>query len=180
VALVVLMPSTVTTVAARELLGRVPFFRTLAPAALDELLAASDLRLYGPKQILFAELEPGDELLVILEGRAAISVGSGEGGGEERLGEVGPGSIVGEIALLTGSLRSANVIALEQVAALALGRRRLHALMARFPELARQFMVLLSGRLGTAEDVLGRALDPSRAPAIPLEGLDPEAHRIAA
>jgi len=174
------MPTTVTTMTARALLGQVPFFRTLIPAALDELLAASELRNYRPKQMLFAELEPGDELLVSLEGRAAISVGSGEIGGEEQLGEVGPGAIVGEIALLTGSLRSANVIALEEVAALALGRRKLHSLMRRFPELARQFMILLSERLGTAEEVLGRALDPTRAPATPLEGLGQEAHRIAA
>ncbi|HUB05769.1 MAG TPA: cyclic nucleotide-binding domain-containing protein [Myxococcales bacterium] len=154
------------------------FLGVLPPEAREELLRDGARRRYAPGQLILCELEPGDELLLLLSGRAAVSVGRGSLAGEERLSEVGAGEELGEVALLTGALRSATVTALEPTEALALPRDRVRALMTRHPAAARHFARLLAGRLASADDALARALDPARA-GLPLAGL-PEAERRAA
>ncbi len=157
------------------------FLRVIGREAAAELLRTADHRQYHPGQLMLGELEPGDELLVILSGKAAVSVGRGGPTGEERLGEINAGEEVGEVSLLTGSLRSASVTALEPTEVLALRRDRVAALMVRHPAIARHFVGILSARLQATDAVLARALDPARSTqALPLEGLEPAEHKVAA
>jgi hypothetical protein len=53
--------------------------------------------------------EPGDELLLLLDGVVAIDVDG------ERLGEVGPGAVLGERAILEGGRRTATLTAVTPV-----------------------------------------------------------------
>jgi CRP-like cAMP-binding protein len=157
------------------------FLRVIGREAAAELLRTADHRTYQAGQLMLGELEPGDELLVILSGKAMVSVGRGGPTGEERLGEVCAGEEVGEVALLTGSLRSASVTALEPMEVLALRRDRVTALMVRHPAVARHFVDILSARLKATDIALARALDPARrANAPPLEGLPAPERRLAA
>ncbi len=165
----------------RDAVNSLPLLVAVGADARDELLAVAERRSYAKGQLLLAELEPGDELLIIVTGRAAVTVGSAELRGEERLGEIGPGESVGEIAFLTGSLRSASVRALEPVTALVLRREQLHGMMVRYPSIAGRFLALLASRLAAADRVLSDALAPV-APSMPsklLSGLDHETHEIA-
>lgn len=157
-----------------------PLLEAIGSEARAELLAAAEPRHYPAFALLLAELEPGDELLILREGHAAVTVGAAELTGEEALGEVAPGESVGEIALLTGSLRSASVRAIDPVDVWALRREQLHDLMARYPAIAIHFLALLGHRLTTADRVLARGLDPKLAAAAPLAGLDRQTREIAA
>ncbi len=158
-----------------------PFLDSIGEEARAELLAVAEHRAYAAGRLLLAELEPGDELLVLLSGRAAVTVGSAELRGEEKLGEVGPGETVGEIAFLTGSLRSASVRALVPVTALVLRREQLHGVMERYPAIAARFLVMLGLRLAAAERVLANALSPEEEHAsnVLLGGLDRQTREIA-
>ena|SRR5215208_1513788 len=52
------------------------------------------------------EGEPGEECYLLRRGRAEVVVEQGEGGGERSLATVGPGSLLGEAALLTDEPRN--------------------------------------------------------------------------
>ncbi len=86
----------------RDAINALPLLSAIGTEARDELLAIAERRSYAAGQLLLAELEPGDELLVMLTGRAAVTVGSAELHGEERLGEIRTRRWLGEIAFLTG------------------------------------------------------------------------------
>lgn len=66
----------------------------------------------SPGDVLFREGEVGDRLYVVLCGRLCALIAS-EGGAVQRLGEIGPGELVGEASLLLGTPRSARVEVME-------------------------------------------------------------------
>lgn len=71
---------------------------------------------------LYREGEAADALFVVLEGRVEVARGG------RVLGEVGPGSTVGEMSLfLQAPLRSATVVAATEVTVLRIDRERFHA-----------------------------------------------------
>ncbi len=156
-----------------------PFLDAIGPAPRAELLAVAERRLYPSGKLMLAELEPGDEMLVLLEGRAAVTVGASELHDEARLGEIDAGQCAGEVALLTGALRSASVRALEPVTALVFRREQLLSLMARYPIVADHFLALLAERLASADQVLASALNPTHGDH-PLAGIDRQTREIAA
>jgi predicted acylesterase/phospholipase RssA/CRP-like cAMP-binding protein len=69
-------------------------------------------RVMSPGDVLFREGDVGDHLYVVLRGRLCALI-AGEDGAVQRLGEIGPGELVGETALLLGTPRSAMVEAVE-------------------------------------------------------------------
>ena len=157
-----------------------PFLEDIGQAPREELLAeAEEMRNYPAGKLMLAELEPGDEMLVLLEGRAAVTVGASEIHDEERIGEIAAGQCAGEVALLTGSLRSASVRAIDPVTALVFRREQLLSLMRRYPSVADHFLSLLAERLASADQVLASALNPTAHGAQPLEGLDRQTREIA-
>lgn len=102
-----------TTVGAAELtalLDALPGFRGLPPGALAELALLGEPRRLRAGELLFREGDPADRALLLLSGKLAASVG--QGAASRALGEVHPGELVGELALLgRGQRRSADVTA---------------------------------------------------------------------
>lgn len=99
--------------------------------------------------VLFRE---GDDsasgyLLLLLEGE--VSVDTAESGPAEAvaISVLGPGSIIGEMALLDGAPRSASCTALSPIHAAGLSRRGLELLIDQHPGVAARLMVGLSQRL---------------------------------
>jgi CRP-like cAMP-binding protein len=70
---------------------------------------------YAKGEVLFSEGDPGDSLHVVESGRLAVEVRT-EAGDVVMLDVVGPGGVVGEVALvLPGATRTATVLALDPV-----------------------------------------------------------------
>ena len=69
-------------------------------------------RVMSPGEVLFGQGDAGDRLYVVLRGRLCALIASDDGT-VQRLGEIGPGELVGETALLLGAPRSARVVAVE-------------------------------------------------------------------
>ena len=78
-------------------------------AALAQGLVRQDVR---AGDVLFTQGEPGDRLYLVLRGRLRAVIRDTEGGAQV-LGEIGPGELVGETALLQGTPRSATVEVIE-------------------------------------------------------------------
>ena len=108
----------------RELLGNVSIFASLKPAELDQLLTATTTRRLRAKQTLCRKGDPGTQLYGILSGCLKI-LATGKDGKDVVFTLMGPGEVLGEIALLDGEKRSATVVAVEPTELLSLDRRAL-------------------------------------------------------
>jgi CRP/FNR family cyclic AMP-dependent transcriptional regulator len=102
--------------------------------------------------ILAAE-QPGEAIYVILDGTVKIFVGRPDGS-ETILALLGPGDTVGEMSLVDSVGHSASVIALERSTLLWLDRRHFHECIETMPELSRNLVRLLSGRLRLANELI--------------------------
>lgn len=107
------MPNSMTDAAVVDQLSLVPLFADLAQAELRSL--ATGAQTFWKKQgvRLFDEGSPADGCLVLTSGRAKVVL-SGPGDTEIVLEVVQPPSIIGELALLDRSPRSAGVVTVER------------------------------------------------------------------
>jgi len=92
----------------RAALDGVDFLRPLSGDAKDMLARRGHRKVFAAGETIIRSGERGRELYVIRRGEVVIRVGSQE------LARLGPGEFVGELALLTGKERTANIIAITE------------------------------------------------------------------
>lgn len=123
----------------RSVLTRSPIFRNLPDEALEAISRAVE-HLDLPKgTTIFKEGDPGDSLYIIESGRVRI-FRKEEAGIEIDLSIQGPGESFGEMALLTGEPRSADVQALDPVHLLVLPKEQFEGILRDFPVLSQVFV----------------------------------------
>lgn len=135
----------------RSLLGQAPLFRGVAAPALDDLIRRMQIRSRPAATLLVAQDEPGDSMFMLVEGRARVVI-FGENGRELTLAELKPGDVFGELSLLDSRPRSANVVAIDDVTVLALGRESFAGHVQRFPMTALNLARELGQRLRRADE----------------------------
>jgi transcriptional regulator with AAA-type ATPase domain len=128
------------------LLRRFPLWSGFSDEILQVVAAAMEEIAYAPGDAIIRAGEPGRHFSVLLSGRADVRV-SHEGTAATTVATLAAGDSVGEMSLLGDAPTSADVIALEPCATLALGKEAFHELIARHPILLREFVALLSRRL---------------------------------
>jgi CRP/FNR family cyclic AMP-dependent transcriptional regulator len=117
-----------------------------------ERLAAATRRVSFPRgSIVFQEGDAGDFLLVLTKGRVKVTL-LGENGAETIISFLEPPALLGEIALLDDSPRSATVITLEPTEFLQIARGPFLELIKRDPTLAVRMMVQLARALRKATE----------------------------
>ena len=104
------MSAAMTTAAKKEWLKSVFLFSTLSDGELEALAASATSITVQKHGRLFEEGAPGDCCYVLTAGEARVVL-SGEGDSEMVVATIRPRMLVGELALLDGSPRSAAVIA---------------------------------------------------------------------
>jgi CRP-like cAMP-binding protein len=119
------------------------------------LAAVATVRRYRRGQLLFYEGDPGDSLLLVVEG-SLKAVSSSPHGDELLLAVIEPGETVGELAIADGGDRSATIAALTDAAVLRIPREALLAAIERSPALCR---ALLTSLAGTIRRLTGDAAD---------------------
>ena len=92
------------------LLKNVPLFATLSEDQLLLLTKVVIREQFSKNQIIFNAGEKTEMLYVVISGRLKVAMGDDQGK-EVVLAMLGPGEYFGEMALLDGGARSANVIA---------------------------------------------------------------------
>ena len=111
----------------RSLLIARHFHEPFPLAVVDELVDVLDHLQLPAGEVLLRQGDPGDDLYVVLTGCLAISI-ERPGTASALIDEIGPGGVVGEMALLTGQPRSATARARSPRV-----RRRVDAGRARVP-----------------------------------------------
>ena len=115
------------------LLHTVPIFRDLSD---KDVIAISDKmvsRSYSQGQMILLEEAMGETFFVIAGGSVKITRLS-EDGREVILAMLGEGDFFGEMSLLDGGGRSANVVALEEAEVLTLARNDYLDILKKFPK----------------------------------------------
>jgi CRP/FNR family cyclic AMP-dependent transcriptional regulator len=129
-----------------EWLQRVPLFRGLSKKQL-RLVSSLATRLDEPAgAVLTKEGRSGHEFVIVLDGEIEVRKG------DRVVATRGPGSYVGEIALLDNRPRTATVVAKTPVVIEVIGRREFRDLLAETPELADEIMATMAQRLAELEE----------------------------
>jgi len=101
----------------------------------------TDMVQLAPGDFLFREGETGDRMYVLLEGEIDIFLG------DFVLETAGPGSLLGEMALIEDTPRTANAVAKSPAKLAQIDRRRFHFLVQQTPHFATHVMKTLADRL---------------------------------
>jgi CRP/FNR family cyclic AMP-dependent transcriptional regulator len=133
----------------REALRGCALFQHLTDTQLGAVLARSTIRRFRRGDIIMHRGAPATGMVVILQGHVRISVTSAEGR-ETSLGMLGTGDVVGEMALLDGGERSADVAATEDCVLLTIDRSDLLVLLESNASLCLRLMAVLCERLRDA------------------------------
>lgn len=135
---------------ARVSLERSPVLAALGPATLERLARSARPVELERGQILFTQGAAGDAVFVVERGRLRLFRVS-PGGRERTLGYLGPGEILGEMAVLGGLPRSASAEAAEPSRVWRLEGRALVDAVASDGRAALRLVELLVRRLAEAD-----------------------------
>ncbi|MCC6807564.1 MAG: cyclic nucleotide-binding domain-containing protein [Deltaproteobacteria bacterium] len=91
--------------------------------------------------VLLKEGAPGESLLIVASGHVRVSKDNHD------LAKLGPGMVIGEIALITGAPRSATVEAHEDVEYLELDRKDIEVMAKQKPQIAEELLEFCRKRL---------------------------------
>lgn len=127
-----------------ELLGRVPLFTPLTAAERTQLAARASARTYRSGEAIVRQGERGRSLFAVYEG--CVVVRRKDGGTRKELATLGRGAIFGELGLLTGERRSADVEASADTVIVEISRSDFLPLMTRRPPLVVELSDMLEQR----------------------------------
>jgi CRP/FNR family transcriptional regulator, cyclic AMP receptor protein len=137
-----------------ELLARVSIFKGLSPDALTTLSLALKPMTFVKDAVIVGQDDQGDALYIIESGRVKVVL-YGESGREMILTIFKPGEFFGEMSLLDGQPRSANVIALQESRVLTLSRDDFVRHLEASPSTALKILGEMSLRLRRADEIIG-------------------------
>jgi CRP-like cAMP-binding protein len=137
----------------RALLGQAALFRGASPSALDDLVRRLQVRTRPAGSLIVAQDEPGDAMFILAQGRVKVAL-FGENGRELTLSILTPGDFFGEMSLIDGRARSANVVALDDATVLALTRDAFKAHLQAHPQTAMNVIAELTARLRRADETI--------------------------
>src|SRR5260221_13187581 len=101
------LDSTATDPDSAMFLSRTPLFAKLSPQECSILAKHCEVKDVGAGQKLFSEGDFGDAMYVLKQG--VLEIFKKDLLGDVRIAEIRPGGLVGEMALVDGKPRSANV-----------------------------------------------------------------------
>lgn len=141
---------------------RTSFLSGMEPGARRALMARGRRRLYEKGEVVFAQGDAGATMLMIETGRVQVSTVS-ESGQQVLLGHLGAGDVVGEMALLDGSPRSATVVASGPVTGSLVTFADFEAFLVAEPKVLFGLTIELARKLKAANALAeNRALDDGR------------------
>ena len=114
-------------------------FRDLPKEALGAIARAAQYQVAPQHTIISREGDPAEGLYIISSGRVRI-FRRNEKGREIDLAIQGPGEVFGEMALLTGEPRSADVEALEEVHLMVVSKDHFDRIVRDFPDISKIFL----------------------------------------
>ena len=129
-----------------QILKNVPLFSSIPDEQLEKISSVLIPKSYNKDALIVLENDSGDSLYIIKEGKVKITRYSDDGG-EVILTILGEDDFFGEMSLIDGEVRSANVVALEDTSVYILTRTDLFGLIEKNPSIAIAMLEEMAGRL---------------------------------
>ena len=129
------------------------FFGNLPDDALDALVRKGHIKIYPKNGVVCHHGDPGDSLMIILSGGVKITNTMADGR-EIVLGFLGFGDLVGEIAVLDGKERTANVVAIEDTEVFVIQRRDVLPVLIAYPSGTLEVIEILCDKLRAATSII--------------------------
>ena len=134
-----------------DTLARVDLFSSLDKKELQALSKSCQERKYSAGSTWSKQGDSGVGLYVIINGHVKTTLAKNPDRAEVDLGTSGPGSVLGEMALLDDLPRSATITAVDDVTALLLPVWEFRTTIRSHPEIALKLLAVLSKRLRRVE-----------------------------
>ncbi len=125
-----------------EVLAGVPFFEGFSEEDLRRVVELSNETSASAGSVLVDQGDPGTDCYVVLDGTASVYVRG------EYVASIGPGSMIGEMALLDHRPRTATVVADTDLQLLRFDSKHFRQLLDEMPKASERVMTLLRSRLG--------------------------------
>lgn len=123
----------------------IPLLSGLDRVERASLIPSLEREEYPPGAYLMHQGDLGDTLFIVVAGTASIRKGLGDGPRAE-VDRVYPGECFGEMALLSGAARTADVVALTELVVLKLTKKSFDELFLKHPAVSSYLSVLLARR----------------------------------
>ena len=135
------------------LLKRNVFFRNLNDATLDAIAGKLVAREYKRHEYIWFQGMPSDALMLIQDGYVKM-IKHSEGGKDILIELLGPGDVIGAVALLEGRPYPATACALDRTTLLLLPSNQFLDIVAHNPQVAIQALVAIGARLRHAHEMM--------------------------
>jgi len=132
-------------------------FENQPAEVIRAVLAQGQLLEFGPGEVVFRQGDEGDRLFVVKSGVLEVIATPTDGSEPTVVAYLGTGEVIGELALLTGSPRSATVRSPEHAVLFVVAKAVFLDLMDVLPAFSRNLCVVLAKRLETTTLKVPRA-----------------------
>jgi CRP-like cAMP-binding protein len=122
-------------------------FENQPEEVLKAVLVQGQLQEYGPGAVVFGQGDEGDRLYIIKSGALEVLASPSDAADPVPVAYLGPGEVLGELALLTGSPRSASARVPERAELFTVDKPVFLDLMKTLPAFARNLCLVLAKRL---------------------------------
>lgn len=129
---------------ATEYLQAVPIFAPLSEEEITKLATAATRRVFAPGEAIVRKGQEGGSMFVIAKGSVRVELP--EGTGMRTINQLGPNDFFGEMSLLTGELRTANVVAEEETDVLQIRKNAIKPLFEANPDLMTAISLIVEER----------------------------------
>ena len=131
-----------------EFLKKVPLFEGMSKKDLTAVARAAEEVDVSSGEVIIFQDDSAPAAYVLVSAKAIVRRNN------RKVAELGPGAVVGELALLSDAPRTASVVATTDGTILEVHRRHFMALLNDSPALARRLLAQLADRLAAADKKL--------------------------
>ncbi|MEO5860489.1 MAG: mechanosensitive ion channel family protein [Pyrinomonadaceae bacterium] len=145
-----------------EYLDHVPIFAPLSDEETAQLARSSIRRVYAPGETIVRKGQEGNSMFMIIRG--SVKVQLPDGVGWRTINQLGPNDFFGEMSLLTGEPRSANVVADEETDVMQIRKTAVKPIFEANPELMDSICAIVEERKKLlTQEKLEQTMRPTRA-----------------
>ena len=129
----------------RSAIDSVEIFEPLSDEERDVIARSAVRHIYAPGELIFRKGDPGDSMFIINRGKVEVRL-PGSNGSLQRVAVLENGNFFGEMALLTGEPRTADINALTEVEILEVRKSAIKQLLGENAQLAESLSLRLATR----------------------------------
>lgn len=144
-----------------DLLRGIALFERMEPSKLKLLAMTSDRVNFRPNAVMMRQGDDGDAAYVIISGAADVLINTPNG--SIKVAELGPGQIVGEIAILIDIPRTATIQTPEGLTALKISKENFLRLLHGSPQVGVEIIRVLAARLEATNAQLREAVAANKS-----------------